>query len=214
MTADVVRALADFRSYSEPRDGYGDGPFKLGCLLSGPATNEEIASAWPIAVLIPAQEAKPVNRRGWIAVAVLVVAGALAAYGITRFYAPTAAKKSLAQIQVTGYEKTGEGDESFADNTTSSGVYVGLAVQDASLVNIVTGPHVRVSTFASPRPGVDENTNWVAGGSAPGGCGLMIEKYRGGGSPFDWWNVTGSQMAQVREGKLEILEISTVCGKG
>lgn len=47
MAADVAGALAGFRAYAEPRDGYGDSPFKLGCLLSGPATDEEIASAWP-----------------------------------------------------------------------------------------------------------------------------------------------------------------------
>jgi hypothetical protein len=47
MAADVAGALAGFRDFTEPRDGYGDSPFKLGCSLSGPATDEEIASAWP-----------------------------------------------------------------------------------------------------------------------------------------------------------------------
>jgi hypothetical protein len=47
MAADVASALAGFRAYAEPRDGYGESPFKLGCSLSGPATEEEIAAAWP-----------------------------------------------------------------------------------------------------------------------------------------------------------------------
>jgi hypothetical protein len=47
MMAGVAGALGDFRAYAEPRDGYGDSPFKLGCSLSGPASDEEIASAWP-----------------------------------------------------------------------------------------------------------------------------------------------------------------------
>lgn len=47
MAADVTEVLASFSAYTEPRDGLGDNPFKLGCLLSASATDEEIRSAWP-----------------------------------------------------------------------------------------------------------------------------------------------------------------------
>lgn len=48
MVADVTGVLASFSAYIEPRDdGLGDNPFKLGCSLTGPATDEEIRSAWP-----------------------------------------------------------------------------------------------------------------------------------------------------------------------
>lgn len=47
MAADVTEVLASFSAYTEPRDGLGDNPFKLGCSLSAPATDEEIRAAWP-----------------------------------------------------------------------------------------------------------------------------------------------------------------------
>src|SRR5882762_1022582 len=47
MAADVVDALDGFRSYTEARDGLGDSPFKLACSLDAPASDAEIASAWP-----------------------------------------------------------------------------------------------------------------------------------------------------------------------
>lgn len=47
MVADVTGMLASFSAYTEPRDGLGGNPFKLGCSLTGPATDEEICSAWP-----------------------------------------------------------------------------------------------------------------------------------------------------------------------
>ena len=47
MAANVTEALASYRAYAEPKDGLGDSPFKLGCSLSAPATDEEIESAWP-----------------------------------------------------------------------------------------------------------------------------------------------------------------------
>ncbi len=46
MAGNVTGVLAGFRAYAEPRDGLGGNPFKLGCSLSGPATDEEIRSAW------------------------------------------------------------------------------------------------------------------------------------------------------------------------
>lgn len=47
MAADVTGALASFSAHTEPGDGLGDNPFKLGCSLGAPATDEEIRSAWP-----------------------------------------------------------------------------------------------------------------------------------------------------------------------
>jgi len=44
---DVAAALNAFRSYVEPRDGLADHPFKLACWFDEPATDAEIASAWP-----------------------------------------------------------------------------------------------------------------------------------------------------------------------
>jgi hypothetical protein len=49
MAADVTEVLASFSAYTEPRDGLGDSPFKLGCSLSRSATDEEVRSAWPTA---------------------------------------------------------------------------------------------------------------------------------------------------------------------
>ncbi len=57
MAANVTEVLAGFSAYAEPRDGLGDKPFKLGCSLSGPATEEEIRSAWPTAP-VPAEGAE------------------------------------------------------------------------------------------------------------------------------------------------------------
>src|SRR6266567_6050588 len=51
MAGEVTEALASFRPYTEPWDDLGDNPFKLCCSFSGPATNEEIRSAWPTASL-------------------------------------------------------------------------------------------------------------------------------------------------------------------
>jgi hypothetical protein len=63
LAANVTEVLASFSAYAEPRDGLGDNPFKLGCSLSGPATDEEIRSAWPT-VPLPAElvEAWSVSR--------------------------------------------------------------------------------------------------------------------------------------------------------
>lgn len=47
MADDVAEALNAFRAYTEPRDGLGDNPFKLACSFDEPATDAEIASAWP-----------------------------------------------------------------------------------------------------------------------------------------------------------------------
>jgi hypothetical protein len=47
MAGDVVSALNAFRAYSEPRDGIGDNPFKLGCSFDDPASAAEIDKAWP-----------------------------------------------------------------------------------------------------------------------------------------------------------------------
>jgi hypothetical protein len=49
MGADVTEVLASFGAYTEPRDGLGDNPFKLGCSLAATATDGEIRSAWPVA---------------------------------------------------------------------------------------------------------------------------------------------------------------------
>ncbi|HEX6509163.1 MAG TPA: hypothetical protein VF221_16160 [Chloroflexota bacterium] len=63
MAANAAEALACFSAYAEHRDGLGDNPFKLGCSLSAAATDEEIGSAWPEAML-PAElvEAWSVSR--------------------------------------------------------------------------------------------------------------------------------------------------------
>jgi hypothetical protein len=49
MAADVTEVLESFSAYAEPRDGLSDNPFKLGCSLVAPATDEEVRSAWPVA---------------------------------------------------------------------------------------------------------------------------------------------------------------------
>lgn len=49
MEADVTEVLTSFAAYTEPRDGPGDNPFRLGCSLTRPATDEEIRSSWPAA---------------------------------------------------------------------------------------------------------------------------------------------------------------------
>jgi hypothetical protein len=51
MAGDAAEALNAFRAYAEPRDGLGDNPFKLACSFDEPATDAEIASAWPVAEL-------------------------------------------------------------------------------------------------------------------------------------------------------------------
>jgi hypothetical protein len=47
MANDVAGALNAFRAYTEPHDGLGDSPFKLACSFDEPASDAEIASAWP-----------------------------------------------------------------------------------------------------------------------------------------------------------------------
>jgi hypothetical protein len=47
MADNVVEALNAFRAYTVPRDGLGENPFKLACSFDEPASQEEIASAWP-----------------------------------------------------------------------------------------------------------------------------------------------------------------------
>lgn len=47
MAVDVARALDAFRAYIEPRDGLGDNPFKLACWFDEPASEAEVALAWP-----------------------------------------------------------------------------------------------------------------------------------------------------------------------
>ncbi|HUY49678.1 MAG TPA: hypothetical protein VMV92_28840 [Streptosporangiaceae bacterium] len=62
MAADVTEVLASFSAYAEPRDGLGDNPFKLGCSLSAPATDEEVRSAWPAGPQGELAEAWSVSR--------------------------------------------------------------------------------------------------------------------------------------------------------
>jgi hypothetical protein len=61
MGTDVTEVLASFSACAEPRDGLGGNPFKLGCSLAAPATDEEVRSAWPTP---PAELARawPVSR--------------------------------------------------------------------------------------------------------------------------------------------------------
>lgn len=47
VTDDVAVALNAFRAYTEPRDDFGDNPFKLACSFDEPAADAEIAAAWP-----------------------------------------------------------------------------------------------------------------------------------------------------------------------
>ncbi|GAA1692495.1 hypothetical protein GCM10009765_47280 [Fodinicola feengrottensis] len=47
MTDDAAEVLNAFRAYTEPRDGLGDNSFKVACSFDEPATDVEIASAWP-----------------------------------------------------------------------------------------------------------------------------------------------------------------------
>jgi hypothetical protein len=54
MAADVAEALDAFRVYIEPRDGLGSSPFKLACSFDEPASEAEVASAWP-GIELPAE---------------------------------------------------------------------------------------------------------------------------------------------------------------
>lgn len=130
----------------------------------------------------------------------------------------TAAQKSLAQIRVIGFTRTGTTDDTAPGTSDASGVYVGHPVGNADLTNVLTGPGVTVTIFRKPSPYVailpTDNTVWIGRGNAPLGCGLQIYQYRPGKSPDDWWNVSGSQLAQAGAGKVRILKIIVVCGRG
>jgi len=61
--ANVADVLSSFSARTEPQDGLGNNPFKLGCTLGSPATKEEIRDAWASRTL-PAEllEAWSVSR--------------------------------------------------------------------------------------------------------------------------------------------------------
>ncbi len=130
----------------------------------------------------------------------------------------TAAQKSFAQITVIGFARTGITDDTAPGTSDASGVYVGHLAGNADLINVLTGPGVTVTIFRKPSPYVailpTDNTVWIGRGDAPLGCGLQIYQYRPGKSPDDWWNVSDSQLAQARVGKVRILQITVLCGKG
>jgi len=46
MANSISAALDSFRAFEEPRHGVGTNPFKLGCSLAVPASNDEIEKAW------------------------------------------------------------------------------------------------------------------------------------------------------------------------
>ncbi len=130
----------------------------------------------------------------------------------------TAAQKSFAQIRVIGFTRTGITDDTAPGTSDASGVYVGHLAGNADLINVLTGPGVTVTIFRKPSPYVailpTDNTVWIGRGDAPLGCGLQIYQYRPSKSPDDWWNVSDSQLAQARVGKVRILQITVLCGKG
>jgi hypothetical protein len=47
MATDIAEAMKAFLAFIDPRDGLGDSPFRLGCSFDTPASDAEIASAWP-----------------------------------------------------------------------------------------------------------------------------------------------------------------------
>lgn len=55
---------------------------------------------------------------------------------------------------------------------------------------------------------------WVGKGRAPQGCGLQVDQFVPTRRPYPWWNITASQLRQVRAGQLSVLVITTVCGNG
>jgi hypothetical protein len=62
MGADVAQILASFSACAEPKDGLVDNPFRLGCSLAAPATDEEIRSVWSEAVPEELLDAWSVSR--------------------------------------------------------------------------------------------------------------------------------------------------------
>jgi len=153
-----------------------------------------------------------------IGVAAGVLFAGVAACSVTNLVGYTAAERSLAQIQINGYPKTGHFDDPEPGTTDSSGVYVGPPASNSDLAKMMIGPGVFVEVFPRPSPNVatlpSDNTVRIGRGNAPLGCGLLIYKYRKGKSASDWWNITDSQLARARAGRLGIFEVTVVCGKG
>ncbi len=161
------------------------------------------------------------SLRGWTMAAVLgVIATEVAACGLTGLPVRTSSmgEMSLAQIRVTGYQKTGEFADAEPGTTNSSAVYVGPPISNSGLTGVVNGPGVTMTIFPRPSPHIivlpTDNTVWIGRGHAPLNCGLLIYAYRKGKRPDDWWNITNLQLAQARMGRLSIFEITVGCGKG
>jgi hypothetical protein len=141
---------------------------------------------------------------------------ALAAWAVLRLYAPTVADRSLAQIRVSGYQKTGGTSDGNDGDTDATASFMGPATSRDGIAAKISGPGVTASVFSPQSPlsrvvPID-NEIWIGRGTAPLGCGLLIYQFRPAKTPYPWWHITSHQLALVRAGKLSIFEITTACG--
>jgi hypothetical protein len=153
------------------------------------------------------------GRRGRLAVVVVV----LAVGAVLRLYAPTAAERSLSQIRVSGYQRTGETSDEIDGDTDATAAFVGPAASRAEIATKITGPGVTARVF-SPQSRLSRVVPiaidiWIGRGTAPLGCGLLIYQFRPAKTPYQWWHISRRQVALVRAGKLSIFELTTACGR-
>jgi hypothetical protein len=141
------------------------------------------------------------------------------AWGLEYLNRPTPAMQSIGDIQIAGYHHFGEEDDSGpGGNSVSSRIYVGPPISNGRLAQAVTGPGVTLKIASNPDAFVTvtryDDIDIIGRGTAPMGCGLLVDRYIPGRGVEAWWNIDESQLAQVRAGKLNILEIDVACGTG
>lgn len=155
------------------------------------------------------------TRGTWlrIGLAVVVLAGA-AGFLVVRSMAPSAAQRSLADIRVVDYRKTGEFSNTSGGGTNSAAAFIGPPVGSRRISAIVTGPGVKVILVpATPTPGEVPRTGSIGFGLAPHGCYLDVDYFFRTAMPYPWFGVTAAQLRQVRSGQRSILLVWAVCGR-
>ncbi len=158
------------------------------------------------------------GRRGRLVAVIGGAAAVVFAVGaVLRLYAPTAAERSLSQIRVSGYQRTGETSDGSDGDTNATAAFMGPAITRNGIAAKITGPGVtawifpRQSRYSRVVPVA--NDIWIGRGTAPLGCGLLIYQFRPAKTPYSWWHVSRRQLALVRAGKLSIFELTTACGR-